>query len=261
MLFTTLNVFSATLHFMIWKFVNAFEESKMFNQCNFGNMTTVIFLCRRCLISTSIDKNHVYMSFNLHYVKYWSHVMLLSAYIVSALPKAKCKVKFSPLNGSKLSSGLFSGFYEGIFHWLTGTAEQGNPSLHGLVGMTDANMLLLSPDTDTIITLTQLQKGKERERQRERERERERDRETQRERERERERERQRERGVPSHLWLTFIFVTPHVFKQFPRLLMLWSMLGSSMMWEGGRDIFQVLSDRTVFWTRKKERAASDNLW
>lgn len=28
-------------------------------------------------------------------------------------------------------------FYEGIFHWLTGTAEQGNPSLHGLVGMTD----------------------------------------------------------------------------------------------------------------------------
>lgn len=73
-------------------------------------------------------------------------------------------MKFRPLTGSKLSSGFFAGFYEGIFHWLTGTAEQGNPSLHGLVGMTDANMLPLSPDTDTIITVTQLEMKWERDR-------------------------------------------------------------------------------------------------
>lgn len=51
-------------------------------------------------------------------------------------------------------------FYESIFHWLTGTAEQGNPSLHGLVDwLTDANMPLLSPDTDTVVTLTPLKES------------------------------------------------------------------------------------------------------
>lgn len=47
------------------------------------------------------------MSFKHHYVKYWSSGMLLSTYNVTILPKAK-SLKFSPLNGSKFSPGLFS---------------------------------------------------------------------------------------------------------------------------------------------------------
>lgn len=117
--------------------------------------------CLHPSIKSNIDESVLFS--NLHYVSR-PRARLLCTYNVSASPKAKFKAKFSPLNAAE----LFSGFYEGIFHWLTGTAEQGNPSLHGLVGMTDANMLLLSPDTDTIITLTQLERERGREGERER---------------------------------------------------------------------------------------------
>lgn len=86
--------------------------------------------------------------------------MSLFTYSVSALPKAK-PIKWTQLVLRPLLSP--AGFYEAVFYWLTGAAEQGNPSLHGLVGMTDANMLLLSPDSDTIITLTQLERERRRE--------------------------------------------------------------------------------------------------
>lgn len=67
-------------------------------------------------------------------------------------------LKFSLLNESSSSSGLFL-VQQGFMR-----VYEGNPSLHGLVGMTDANMLLLSPDSDTIITLTQLERERERDR-------------------------------------------------------------------------------------------------
>lgn len=46
--------------------------------------------------------------------------------------------------------GAFPGLLQGAFPWLTGTAEPGIPSLHGLVGMTDANMLPQSADADPV---------------------------------------------------------------------------------------------------------------
>jgi len=74
---------------------------------------------------------------------------MLSWDVTFALPKAK-SLKLSPLNGSTFSSGLFSVQRDFMRVYSTGRAEQGNPSLHGRVGMTDANMLLLSPDTDPV---------------------------------------------------------------------------------------------------------------
>lgn len=129
---------------------------------------------------------------------------------------------------------LFSpaGFYEGIFHWLTGTAEQGNPSLHGLVGMTDANMLLLSPDTDTIIALTQLATGGEREGGTERD-------------------------DLHLFLWL-------HMFLSSSRTIKSFDALGA--LEKGRGDIFQVIRDIRTEWldifldAQERRRAASDHL-
>lgn len=97
----------------------------------------------------------------------WSTPGILFSRNVSGLPEAE------PASPVKLIQVCFffffsfpkacfispAGFYEGIFHWLTGSAERGNPSLHGLVGMTDANMLLLTIDTDAIAALTHLHRA------------------------------------------------------------------------------------------------------
>lgn len=63
-------------------------------------------------------------------------------------------------------------------------------------------------------------------------------------------------RDVPSHLWLTFIFVIPHVFKQFPKLLKHWVIHGGSVMWERRGECAEVFLD-----IEERDRSASDNLW